>query len=268
LRIAVLGAHGFLGRHLCKKLESDGHEVVKFVLTPPENSSKIEYRSVIDLIHTKSKIEIDFDATINLAARRSTSDRSLTDDEVFKYTYEIPRDFLLRTASKNTLVVNASTYIQNFEGQTGRTVDSYGAAKEKLSKELEHLSHFRGFSTTDLFFFTLYGEGDKKNHLIPTLLESARSKNKVKLSLGDQLINLIYVDDAVANITQSLSLASEKRYLKYYVWDENYITVKELVRRIELEINQEIKYYDSVINYFPTETRKIKVMYQNRKEDI
>jgi len=35
-----------------------------------------------------------------------------------------------------------------------------------------------------------------------------------------------------------------------------------------LEINQEIKYYDSVINYFPTETKKIKVMYQNRKEDI
>ena len=133
-----------------------------------------------------------------------------------------------------------STYIQNYAGESGRTVDSYGAAKEKLSEFLESHSKVKEFKVRDLYFFTLYGIGDRPNHLVPLLLNAARSGDKIELSPGHQLMNLLYVEDAVQNILNCISLESEPRYSKNYVWAESYFTVKQLVSIIESTIGKKI----------------------------
>lgn len=241
MKIAILGANGFLGRNLSRGLLLGGHEVVGFVLNPPETrDSQVEYRSVMELLAQPVRKQSQFDVVINLAARRSTKGQLLTDTEVDTFTYEIPKEFFLKTASPNSLILNASTYIQNFEGQTGRAVDRYGEAKEKLSLFLERESLLRDSTIMDLYFFTIYGVGDRPNHLVPALLEAARSGHPIDLSPGNQLMNLLYVDDAVVNLLQCLTTPRKTGYQKNFLWSENYFSVRDLVTKIESAVGRSI----------------------------
>lgn len=234
MKIAILGARGFLGRKLSRLLVAQGHEVVGYVLNPfPENNSGFECKSVSELLASPLDSESPYDVSINLAARRSTRNQQFTEDEVNEFTFRIPKEFILRTTGPHSIVLNASTYIQNFTGEIGRTVDSYGAAKEKLSRFLEYESVVRGINTSDLFFFTLYGIGDRPSHLVPLLLDAARSGDEIALSPGYQLMNLLYVDDAAQNILNCILPKDPEPYRKSYVWAQDYFSVRELVTRIE-----------------------------------
>jgi len=240
MKISILGAGGFLGQNLARRLVRDGHQVVGYVLNPSGIDFGFECQSIHSLLKKSSIRTPNFDVTINLAARRSTKSVPLSDSQVDKFTYQIPKEFLLKTGLENTLVINMSTYIQNYAGESGRTVDSYGAAKEKLSQFLESHSRVKEFKVRDLYFFTLYGMGDRPNHLVPLLLNAARSGAIIELSPGNQLMNLLYVDDAVQNIVNCISSKNDTLYRKSYVWEENYFSVKELVNRIESVIDRKI----------------------------
>ena len=241
MKIAVLGAHGFVGQKLCAALIEQGHEITGYVLNPEiEKMSNLEYKSVRELINGSLFDLKPFDITINLAARRSTRSQFFTDKEVNDFTYEIPKQFILRTSNPNTIVINASTYIQNFEGNLGLTIDSYGAAKQRLSLFLEKESDSGRFKTRDLFFFTLYGIGDRSSHLVPLLINAAKSGENIALSPGHQLLNLLHITDAVHNITNCISQTLDTSYCKNFVWSDEYFSVRELVSRIQLIIDRKI----------------------------
>ena len=242
MKIAILGAQGFLGKSLSSALLNLGHEVIGFVLEPSKlANSNFPCRLVNELIYTSQSNNFEFDVTINLAARRSTLSQPLSELQVTEYTFHIPREFIHKTASQNTLVINASTYIQNYAGIKGKTVDSYGKAKQLLSNFIEDRSKIMGFRALDLYFFTLYGIGDRPSHLVPLLLNAARTGQEIELSPGDQLLNLMYVEDAVSNILKCLSWKIESQYEAYSVWAEDYFSVRQLVSRIEGTINLDVK---------------------------
>jgi nucleoside-diphosphate-sugar epimerase len=241
MKFAILGARGFVGRKLGRLLLSKGHEVTGYVLNPEFGANTgFDCKSVYELLNSRIGANPSYDVTINLAARRSTRVQPFTESQVNEFTYEIPKEFILRTAGPETLVLNSSTYIQNFGGTTGLTVDSYGAAKEKLSRFLERESSLNKFRTIDLFFFTLYGAGDRPNHLVPLLLEAAITGSQISLSPGNQLMNLLYIDDAIENILRSIDQVKFEGYQKYYVWTSEYFSVRKLVERIQSSIGREI----------------------------
>ena len=241
MKIAILGAHGFMGGNLGRRLISQGHEVTGYVLNPElGHSVGFQCKSVYELLQSRISSDLGYDVTINLAARRTTRAQAFTESQVTQFTYEIPREFILRTTGPGTLVLNSSTYIQNFGGAAGHTVDSYGASKEKLSRFLEDNSSHHKFRTLDLFFFTLYGVGDRPNHLVPLLLDAAISRKQILLSPGNQLMNLLYVEDAIQNILESIDLVGHADYQKNYVWSDEYFSVRELVERIQTSIGREI----------------------------
>ena len=152
---------------------------------------------------------------------------------VRQFNFEIPKDFIIRASGPGTLVVNASTYIQNFNGGDGYTVDSYGAAKQELTRFLMEESEVRGIKALDLYLFTIYGIGDRSSHLVPSLISAAKKGESISLSPGHQLMNLIHVSDVVRNFTNALSTTGEFSYRRHFVWGEEYFTVRSLVKSIE-----------------------------------
>ena len=233
MRISVLGASGFLGQNLCRRLVAEGHQVIGFVLNPNKQDIGYECRSVSTLVDASINHDTEFDVSINVAARRSTRSSPLSDDQVREFTYEIPKRFILSTASKNTLVINASTYIQNHQGILSKTIDTYAFAKESLSNFLETESKVYGFRTHDLFFFTIYGMGDRTSHLVPLLLDASKTGSPLDLSPGLQLMNLLHVDDAIQNILECMPSRETINYRKNFVWSEDYFSVRALVKTIE-----------------------------------
>ena len=242
MKIAILGARGFVGGNLGRALVSRGHDVTGYVLNPEFGSDTgFKCKSVYELLNTTVGSEPYYDITINLAARRKTSAQPFTENEVRNFTFEIPREFILRTAGPDTLVLNSSTYIQNFGGTSGLTVDSYGASKELLSRFLERESNQDRFRTLDLFFFTLYGIGDRSNHLVPLLIDAALKGRQIQLSPGDQLMNLLFIEDAIDNILNCIDGTVFTGYSKHYVWSNDYFSVRELVERIQYAIGRNIE---------------------------
>jgi len=241
MRIAILGAGGFLGQHLCPLLIAQGHEITGYVLDPQQaKRTGYECQSITELLTHPISNTSTFDVTINLAARRSTRNQPFTEREVNYFTYEIPKEFILRTSNPQTIVLNASTYIQNFGGKSGHTVDSYSAAKEMLSQFLDAESRKGRFITRDLYFFTMYGMGDRPSHLVPLLLNAAKSGESIAISPGHQLMNLLYVADAVQNILNCISQVPDAAYRKNYVWSSDYFSVRDLVTRIQAVTGREI----------------------------
>ena len=173
-----------------------------------------------------------FDVIINVAMKRSSRHLPVSDEVIRELNYEIPLRIIRSYSNQSTLVINTSTYIQNYMGVKGQTVEIYGATKELLSFALKSDADTGLYRVLDLYLFTLYGPGDRESHLVPLLLSGVRTGSLVSLSEGNQLINLLYVDDAVACIVAS-TCTSDKGYHAYHLWEQNYFSVRDLVLTIE-----------------------------------
>ena len=83
MRVAILGALGFLGRNLAHSLAMQGHEVTGFVLhTPAVQPAGFLCLPISALTEGNISGTERFDVVINLAARRSTKSNPLTESKV------------------------------------------------------------------------------------------------------------------------------------------------------------------------------------------
>ena len=93
MKIAILGAQGFVGGNLGRALISRGHDVTGYVLNPALGSSAgFPCKSVYGLLNSAVGSEPYYDVTINLAARRRTNAQPFTESEVNNFTFKIPKE--------------------------------------------------------------------------------------------------------------------------------------------------------------------------------
>ena len=145
-------------------------------------------------------------------------------------------------------MINTSTYILNHKGVKGQTVETYSATKELLSTALKSDADSDLYRVLDLYLFTLYGPGDRESHLVPLLLSAIRTGSLVSLSEGNQLMNLLYVDDAVDSIVASTH-SNDKGYHAYQLWEQNYFSVRDLVLIIERTFSSKLNVEWGAIPY-------------------
>jgi nucleoside-diphosphate-sugar epimerase len=172
--------------------------------------------------------------------KRSSKRLPVPDDDLRQLNYEIPLNIIRRYSNQNTLVINTSTYIQNYKGIKGQTVETYGATKELLSSALKSDAGEGMYRVLDLYLFTLYGPGDRETHLVPLLLSAIKSKTVVSLSEGKQLLNLLYAQDAVDSIVGAIT-NNKKGYSAYHLWEPVYFTVRDLVLAIEQSLETKLQ---------------------------
>jgi nucleoside-diphosphate-sugar epimerase len=241
MKILVLGGGGFLGGKILKKLVSAENQLYSLVLRDPLLPVlECKYILMEDEWKNPQLDNVKFDVIVNVAMKRSTKDTFVSDAELNNSNCNFLLEVIRRRSTKETLVINTSTYIQNYSGKIGFTVEKYGASKELLSKSLRSDAASNSYKVIDLFLFTLYGPGDRMSHLVPLLLNSLHQDTELELSEGNQLMNLLYIDDAVANIQRALTM-KVTGYNPFCLWDENYITVKDLVLLIERTFRIELR---------------------------
>lgn len=230
MKILVLGGSGFLGKRLLSKLIVSGGDIFAGVRSKPDDLVEgCTYLLISELLDNK---KYKFDTIINVAMKRSTRHAPVTDEVLRELNFETPLKIISQLSTVDTLVINTSTYIQNYRGVKGNTVENYGYFKERLSEALAIQAGKSKFRVIDLYLFTLFGPGDRETHLVPSLLSALKSGNQISLSEGNQLINLLYLDDAVNSILNAMEWKIQS-YSAFYLWDPNYLTVRNLVSIIE-----------------------------------
>ena len=157
MKVLVIGGNGFLGRKLLACLGGMEVEIYSAVRSFPDNRvENCRYILVDEIIGLRIQNLPEFDVIINVAMKRSSRTLYISDEVLSDLNFSIPLEIIRRTSSESTLVINTSTYIQNFEGVKGKTVETYGASKQLLTEALE-ADALRGlYQATDLYLFTLY----------------------------------------------------------------------------------------------------------------
>ncbi|MCU1490068.1 MAG: NAD-dependent dehydratase [Acidimicrobiaceae bacterium] len=95
-------------------------------------------------------------------------------------------------------LVNAGTYWQHADGAPYRPVALYAATKQAFQDVLRYYVERTNLAVVTLKFFETYGPGDSRPKLLNLLLDAAASGRSIGVSPGQQLVDLVHVEDAVA----------------------------------------------------------------------
>lgn len=224
MKIAILGANGFIGRYLSDRISNTGNELVLFsrkfgpeleVLNQKENVSIVEG----DFLDTEmlSEAVIGCDVVYHLIS----SSIPLTSWEQPLHELEqniIPTIKFLGICSKESVkkivfISSAGTVYGEFDGVADentrlRPFSPYGISKVSIEFYLEYFRKKAGINYDIFRLSNLFGPGlDKKEFgVINTWLRNIKEASPIKI-IGDGQAekDFIYIDDAVEILADSLN---------------------------------------------------------------
>jgi nucleoside-diphosphate-sugar epimerase len=117
-----------------------------------------------------------------------------------------------------TRLVNTGTSWQHYENADYDPVCLYAATKQAFEDILAHYVSVCGLRAVTLKLFDTYGPDDPRPKLFTLLRKVAESQQPLAMSPGDQMIDLVYIDDVVdaflaaAGRLEGGSVANHERY--------------------------------------------------------
>jgi nucleoside-diphosphate-sugar epimerase len=217
-RVLVLGAAGFIGRWVARKLSEAGADLclavrdraaAEKVFSSYQVSGEI---TVVDVERTGAVAELVARVrpciTFNLAGYGVDPAES-DEQRLHRVNAELP-EILARSALtgdtswKGHHVVHAGSALEYgiaegilAERAVPRPTTAYGKSKLagtlRLSRVLQELGTARGLTAR---LFTVYGPGEHRGRLLPSLLETADTGAPLDLTSGLQQRDFTYVEDA------------------------------------------------------------------------
>lgn len=139
-------------------------------------------------------------------------------------------------ARPGTLLVNAGTYWQHVDGEPYRPAALYAATKQALEEMLRYYSHGGLLKVVTLKLFDTYGPHDPRPKLLNLLLDAAASGEPLDTSGGEQLVDLVHVDDVCrAFVVASSTFAATPAplFVSYSVGSGAPISLRDLAAKVE-----------------------------------
>jgi nucleoside-diphosphate-sugar epimerase len=248
-RALVTGATGFIGSHLVAHLHHAGWDVA--VITHTKSLQATNDAAVHRVYqytgHTSELIAAlaDFKptavfhlASLFLAAHNPDQIEPLISANVLFGTQ------LLEAMSKSgcTALVNAGTGWQNytphppFDTQDFMPVNLYAATKQAFEDILLYYVQVASLRSITLRLFDSYGPGDKRRKLLRLLLDTLKTRQPLDMSPGDQIIDLVHVDDICRAFLHAANLAlelSEPAAMVYAISGKQRMTLQQVAAILE-----------------------------------
>ena len=241
----ITGATGFIGSHLTRRLVDNGWSV--HALVRPQTDL-----ALLDDMKGKIAIHAHNGTTAQLCAILGKAQP----DVVFHLaslflSQHGPEDVLplvnsnlgfpaslLEAMAQHGLkkLVNTGTSWQYYQDNVQNPVNLYAATKEAFEDIIRYYTEATGLQAITLLLYDTYGPGDYRQKLINHLLKAARSGEPLRMSPGDQRIDLIHVDDVVDAylLAADLLLAGGKAgHARYAVTSGIYYSLKDVVALLE-----------------------------------
>ena len=241
MNILLTGATGFIGKNLLPALEREGHEV--FVLVrPSSNYGELGARhSVIfsgDVLHLaqyiqQNKIEgIIHLASLYLAEHKPEQIPDLIQSNICLGTQ------LLETCkiAKVKWFLNTGTIWQNYNvsdySDEYCPVNLYAATKQAFIDMAKYYIDVFGIRFCTLKLCDTYGSNDTRRKIFKLFKDYSESGEMLKMSPGEQLIDIVYITDIIAGFTQLVELLASDTELadEYVLTSGHQIPLKELAQ--------------------------------------
>ena len=176
-RILISGGSGYIGSKLIQFLSKKGFECKKI---PRNNFSNL-----------------DCDYMIHCAADYTSKADNILYQANFLYGDKIFSN-LLNTSCKK--IINLSSFSEFGDHENREPINKYAQYKAMLRKKWEHASNFDFIS---LVIYDVYGEDDKRNKLVNSLLR-LKQGDAFELSHGRQYVDFVYIEDVCNSVLRSI----------------------------------------------------------------
>ena len=238
MKILVTGATGFIGTNLTRELRKK-HEL--YILGQFEGDpEKLGLPGIVmtdDILHLADYIKAnEIKGIIHLASHYLTVHtpeqvKDLVSSNVYFGTA------VLEAASLAGCVkwfLNTGSIWQNYnvKGTAYNPVNLYAATKQAFIDMAKYYSDVFGIRFCTLKLCDTYGPNDTRKKLFKLFKDYSESGEVLKMSPGEQKIDLIYITDIIAGFTQLAELLSSDTELEdeYVLTSGRQIPLKELAQ--------------------------------------
>jgi len=265
MNILVTGGAGFIGNHICKRLVTDGHQVIAIDNLSTGSKEKVE---ALEKYSNFSFYNFDVNNTIKLrrvfdnhpidmvfhfAANSDTARGEESPHEDIENTlfttlnilemmriYEIKKFFF---ASSSTVYGNAEERLQEHHSIM-RPISHYGAGKLACEAFVSSFSHLHNFQVWIARFCNAVGPNMTQG-VIPDLIRKLK-EHPTELEVygdGTQTKPFIYIDDLVDGVMWLLDHTNED-YNAYLVGVQSNVTIAQIAQIVmnEVDVHVPIKY--------------------------
>ena len=212
-RALLTGSTGFIGQHLARHLHASGWEVHALVRRPEESVSPAITRTylcpgstdaVMEAVMTCRPDTVFHLASLFLASHTPEQVAPLIEANVLFGTQVLEG---MRSAGVRNLV-NTGTSWQYFQSDTYNPVNLYAATKQAFEDLIAYYVDAHGMRAVTLNLFDSYGPGDTRRKLLGLLLNALRSGETLEMSGGEQMLDLVHVDDLCVAFSRAANLVA------------------------------------------------------------
>lgn len=234
----VTGASGFVGGHIARRLVREGWEVHAISRPGSRLPDVPEFKCVKNHVHDGStesmvacmdqaKPDVVFHLASLFLAQHATKDvASMIQSNV------LFGNQLLEAMKVNGVncLINTGTSWQHYNNEDYNPVCLYAATKQAFEAILEYYVQACDIKAITLKLFDTYGSDDPRPKLFHLLDKAASSGEPLNMSAGEQLIDLVHVDDVVeAFMVAARRIGSVRQHEIYGVSSGHPRPLKELV---------------------------------------
>ena len=243
--ILIIGGTGFIGSYLVDFYLKKKFKVFSISLKKKKIKKKKNLKHFFFDISDKNKCSIffkkyNFTYIINLAGYVDHSSFFCKNNKNIEYhlngtlntVFYINKKKLkkyLYIGSSDEYGLNKSPQDEKFREMPNST---YSFSKVASTHFLQMISRSEDFPTVILRIFLAYGPNQKKNRLIPQVIQGCLKNTRFKTSSGEQIRNFCYIDDVVRAI-HMLLVSKYKSGEIYNVGSLNSYKIKTIINTIK-----------------------------------
>lgn len=210
----VTGATGFVGSHLARRLVRDGWQVHILSRSGSRVPDVSEFNLATNHVHdgsTEGMVRCVAQAKPHVVFHLASlflSQHATKDVEQLIASNVLFGNQLLEAMKVNevTRIINTGTSWQHYNNEDYNPVCLYAATKQAFEAILEYYIQACGIKAITLKLFDTYGQDDPRPKLFYLLNKAAASGQALDMSAGEQLIDLVHIDD----VTEAYVIAAQR----------------------------------------------------------
>lgn len=265
-KILVTGAAGFIGYHLCRRLCTEGAEVLgadnlnDYYEVSLKQARLAELEGLPGFTFTRCDIAEESAVAGLFDGRRFDCVVSLAAQAGVRYSIDHPRDYLhsnldgffnildaCRQSGVGHLVYASSSSVYGNQQKTPfSTTDdvsrpiSFYAASKKCNELMAHAySHIYGLPTTGVRFFTVYGPFGRPDMAYFSFARRMIAGEPIKVfNHGDMLRDFTYVDDIVEGLCAMIASTPEPQAKVYNIGNNTPVKLGDFIDTVERSLSR------------------------------
>ena len=200
--IIITGASGFIGSNLIKTLYQSYHIIA--ITRETSDSTKIEsfceiyhYKGISSLLKyldNRDIIGVIHLATLYIKNHNIEDIKSIIDSNI---TFGSEICETLSLLNFDGWFINVGTFWQFYKNMQDNPLNLYAASKSAFNSIINFYANTTSITFSTIYLNDTYGPNDTREKIFNLWLKVAKNGENLQMSKGEQMIDLIYIDDVI-----------------------------------------------------------------------